>query len=235
MSTAWRVWRCGQAQCSEDTPGCPRADRARKDLRAICIVQGCLSPRVGANMCAPHQQHTTRLGHLRAMEQEQDTTANEADELARRLLLLSALDKRVAAAIADAREGLRRLIRPGTTLKPRLSDGGPAGTMSYTVAGIKAQVADEKALAAWVMTRYPTEVDMPVVVRPAFRARLLEVSEAAGVPLGPGGEAAEDAPPIRMVNTPGVVRATPDKERAAQLWAEIRAGATLFELEEQGQ
>jgi hypothetical protein len=168
------------------------------------------------------------------MEQEQ-ITANEADELARRLLLLAALDKRVAAAIADTRASLRRLIRPGTSLKPQLVDGGPAGVVSYTVAGIKAQVADEEAFTAWVMTRYPTEVEMPVVVRPAFRAQVLEVSEAAGVALGPGGEAAEDAPPIRMVNTSGTVRALPDKNRTAELWAEIKAGATLFELEEQDQ
>lgn len=210
--------------------------RPGHDLRALCIVQGCLTPRVGANMCAPHQHHTTRMGHVRAMEQEQERiTANEADELARRLLLLAALDKRVAAAIAATRASLRQLIRPGTSLKPRLADGGPAGAVSYSVAGIKAQVADEEAFTAWVLRRYPGETHMPILVRDAFRARVLEVSEAAGVALGPGGEAAEDAPPIRMVNTSGTVRALPDKNRTAELWAEIRAGATLFELEEQGQ
>ena len=85
------------------------------------------------------------------------------------------------------------------------------------------------------MKRYPTEAEMTVTVREAFRARVLEVSEAAGVALGPGGEAAEDAPPVRIVNTAGTVRALPDKNRTAELWAAIRAGATLFELEEQGQ
>jgi hypothetical protein len=166
--------------------------------------------------------------------QEQDT-ANEMDELARRLLLLNALKGRVEGAIADTRASLRKQIRPGTSLKPRLADGGPAGVVSYSVAGIKAQIADEEAFTAWVLKRYPTEAEMPVVVRPAFRAQVLEVSEAAGVALGPGGETAEDAPPVRLVNTSGVIAARPDKDRAAELWAEIRAGATLFELEEQGQ
>jgi hypothetical protein len=166
------------------------------------------------------------------MEQEQDT-ASEIEALAKRLLLLAALDKRVAGAIADARAGLRRLIRPGTSVKPQLADGGPAGVVSYSVAGIKAQVADEEAFTAWVLKRYPTEVHMPILVRDAFRAQVLEVSEAAGVALGPGGEAAEDAPPVRMVNTSGTVRALPDKNKTQELWAEIRAGATLFELEEQ--
>jgi hypothetical protein len=107
--------------------------------------------------------------------------------------------------------------------------------VSYSVAGLRAVVSDEKAFIAWVLRRYPTEADMPVIVRPAFTAQVLEVSKAAGVPLGPGGESEEDAPPVRMVNTSGVISARPDKERSAQLWAEIRAGATLFELEEQGQ
>jgi hypothetical protein len=164
-----------------------------------------------------------------------DTTANEIDELARRLLLLASLKGRVEGAIADTRTSLRKLTRPGTSVKPRLADGGPAGVVSYTVAGIKAQVADEEAFTAWVLKRYPTEATMAVSVREAFRARVLEVSEAAGVALGPGGEAAEDAPPVRMVNTAGTVRALPDKNRTSELWAEIRAGATLFELEEQGQ
>jgi hypothetical protein len=141
----------------------------------------------------------------------------------------------VEEAISERRAKLRKLIRPGTSIKPALSDGlTPAGVVSYSVAGIKAQVADETAFTDWVIRRYPTEVEMVTSVRAPFKAKVLEVSEVAGVPLGPGGEAAEDAPPVRLVNTAGTVRALPNKDRTAELWAEIRAGATLFELEEQG-
>jgi hypothetical protein len=199
------------------------------DLRALCIIQGCLNLRVGANLCVPHQQHTTQMGLNRAMTEQRDI-----DELARRLLLLAALDKRVKSAIDEAKAKLRRMIGPGTTVRPTLSDGGPAGYAAYTVAAIQAMVSDEKAFAAWVQRRYPTECELVVKVRDGFRDKVLEVSEAAGVPLGPGGETAEDAPAgVRVLNTAGTLRAVPDKNRAAELWAEIRAGATLFELEEQ--
>lgn len=187
-------------------------------------------------MCTPHEQHTTRLGHLRAMEQEQDT-ASEIEELAKGLLLLNALKGRVEESIAERKAKLRQLIRPGTSVKPVLADGGPAGVVSYSVAGIRAVVPkeNEKAFTDWVIKRYPTEVEMVTNVRAPFRAKVLEVSEVAGVALGPGGEAAEDAPPVRLVNTAGVIAGRPDSDRTAELWAEIRAGATLFELEEQGQ
>lgn len=158
----------------------------------------------------------------------------QEDELARQLLLVQAL----LARVEEERQRLRSLmvqqIRPGTTLKPALADGTPAGIVLRTVAGVKANIGDPKAFAGWVAHRYPSEVYLPAMpamaVREAFTAKVLEMSEAVGVPIGPGGEVAEDAPAgVRILNTQGVLRVSPDKDNADALWREIRAGATILE------
>lgn len=165
------------------------------------------------------------------------TESNEADELARQLLLVSALQARVEEERAKLRSLMVQQLRPGTTLKPVLADGSPAGTVLRTVAGVRAQVGDPKAFAAWVAKRYPSEVYLPpmpaMAVREAFQAKVLEMSEAAGVPIGPGGEVAEDAPAgVRILNTQGQLRVIPDKDNTQALWTEIRDGAWLLkELE----
>jgi hypothetical protein len=163
-----------------------------------------------------------------AQEDEQDQLARQ-EQTAKRVLLLTALANRVL----EERDRLKAELglAPGSRLKPTLQDGSAAGSVLRTVAGIKAQVGDPKAFAAWVAKRYPGEVYLPpMAVREAFTKRVLEVSEAAGVALGPGGETAEDAPAgVRILNTPGVVRISPDKDNAAGLWAEIREGATILE------
>ena len=196
-------------------------------LGSLCIVQGCLNSRQGANLCAPHQSYTTELGMRRAMEQD------DQEQLARQVLLLTALANRVI----EERDRLKAAmgLAPGSRLQPTLRDGSAAGSVSRTVAGIRAQVGNPEAFASWVAKRYPSEVYLPpVAVREAFTKRVLEASEVAGVPMGPGGETAEDAPPgIRILNTPGVVRVAPSKDNAAGLWAEMRSGATI--LEELGQ
>jgi hypothetical protein len=162
------------------------------------------------------------------MEQEDDQLARQ-EQTAKRVLLLTALANRVL----EERDRLKAelALAPGSRLKPTLADGSAAGSVLRTVAGVKAQVGDPKAFAAWVAKRYPGEVYLPpMAVREAFAKRVLEVSEAAGVPLGPGGETAEDAPAgVRILNTPGVVRISPDKDNAAGLWAEIREGSTILE------
>jgi len=203
------------------------------DLGALCIIQGCLTSRQGANLCAPHQSYTTELGMRRAMEQvtqqQLDEVQARQEDKARQVLLLTALANRVL----EQRDRLKAELglAPGSRLKPTLADGSPAGAVSRTVAGIKAQVGNPEAFAAWVQKRYPSEVYLPpIAVREAFIKRVLECSEAAGVPLGPGGETAEDAPAgVRILNTPGVVRVAPDKDNAAALWAEMRSGATILE------
>jgi hypothetical protein len=201
----------------------------RTDLRTLCIIQGCLNPRAGANLCAPHEVHTTELGARRAMAQE-----DEVDALARQLLLVQALLARVEEERTKLRSLMVQQIRPGTTLKPTLTDGTPAGTVLRTVAGVRANIGDPKAFAGWVAKHYPSEVYLPpmppMAVREAFQAKVLEMSEAVGVAIGPGGETAEDAPKgVRIINTQGVLRVSPDKENTQALWAEIRKGATILE------
>ena len=163
-----------------------------------------------------------------AQADEQDQLARQ-DQIARQVLLLTAL----AGRVLEERDRLKAELgmAPGARLKPLLSDGSAAGSVSRTVAGIKAQVGNPEAFAAWVAKRYPTEVYLPpMAVRDAFTKRVLAASEAAGVPLGPGGETAEDAPAgVRILNTPGVMRVSPDKDNAAGLWAEIRRGTTILE------
>jgi len=165
---------------------------------------------------------------------QEDEQRIASDDLARQLLLVSAL----LARVAEERDKLRSLmvqqIRPGTTMKPTLADGSPAGTVLRTVTGVRAQVGDPKAFAAWVARRYPSEVYLPpmpaMAVREAFQAKVLEMSEAAGVAIGPGGEVAEDAPAgVRILNTQGQLRVIPDKDNADALWREIRTGATILE------
>lgn len=158
------------------------------------------------------------------------TQSNATDELARRVLLLTALAQRVTEQRDRLKAELVGMIGPGTRLRPVLADGSPAGYVTRTVAGIKAVVGDADAFAAWVQKRYTTEVSLQVTVRPAFTAKVLEMSEAAGIPIGPGGEVAEDAPAgIRVLNTAGSTRVVPDKDNADALWAEIRDSATIME------
>jgi hypothetical protein len=198
-------------------------------LSTLCVIQGCLNPRQGSNLCAPHQQHTSELGVRRAMTQP-DERQRQVEQMAKEVLLLSALASRVTEERDRLKRQLIELVPPGTTLRPALTDGSSAGYVSRTVGGIKAMVSDAKAFAAWVQKRYTLEVSLQVTVREAFTAKVLEMSEAAGVPIGPGGEVAEDAPAgIRVLNTPGSTRAVPDKANAAALWNEIRTGATILE------
>lgn len=157
-----------------------------------------------------------------ASERPDPGPGDRVDDLARRLVLLAALERAVADAKAEAKDELRRLIRPGHTLRPLLGDGRPAGSVSYTIGRPTVAVADEAALAEWVTRRYPTEVELATTVRPAFRKQLLEGALAAGVPIGPGGEVAEDGPPLSIRTGAGYLTAKADPKRATAVWAEIR-------------
>jgi hypothetical protein len=145
--------------------------------------------------------------------------------LARQLLLLGALERRVKDGKAAVSAALKKAgLEPGTTLRPLLADDRPAGNVQYTVPGTKALVADEKAFADWVQATYPANVELVVTVRPAFADVILALSQDAGQPVGPGGEVGDHAPAgIRVGQTPPQIRAVPDRARAAELWAAIRS------------
>jgi hypothetical protein len=192
---------------------------------ALCVIQGCLNIRAGANLCAPHEHYTTHLGQERAPIMD----ADRIDALARRLILLQHLEQRVSQAKTDTKQELHQLIKPGTQLRPLLADGQPAGVVSYPAGATRASISDADAWGEWVMRHYPTECQLIPVPRKAFQDKVLEMSKAAGVPIGPGGEVAESAPAgVKVSSFAGAVRALPAADRGPELWAEI--GQRLEEL-----
>ena len=160
-----------------------------------------------------------------------DTLAAHVDGLGRRLLLLKALDARIAGEITEARRELQLAgFRPGNTMRPPMSDGKPAGSISYSVGSLGATVSDPDAFARWVIDNYPRATSLEVKVAEWFTAQVLDASLTAGVPIGPGGEVGEDGPPgIRIGQRAGSISARPDPKRSAALWAEMHA--FLNELE----
>lgn len=157
---------------------------------------------------------------------------NPADKLALQLLALQLLAKRIDERIGQTKDKLRREISPGTLLRPALGDGVKAGSVSYTQPEPRARVIDMDALAAWCARRYPRETELVQRVRPAFVVKLLDLSTAAGQPIGPGGEV-DDPPPglLVAISTPTVVVRL-DPERVAQLWDAARMWTDLVEVEQ---
>jgi hypothetical protein len=157
-------------------------------------------------------------------EVEAETLADLRAGLGRRLLLLKALEKRVNYELGEAKRQLRLAgFRPGNTERPPLSDGRPAGAIAYSVGTLGATVTDPEAFAKWAGKHYPTATRLEVVVAEWFTAQVIAGSEAAGVPIGPGGEVGEDAPPgITVKQRAGSISARPDPKRSDALWADIR-------------
>ncbi|PKW15959.1 hypothetical protein [Saccharopolyspora spinosa] len=94
------------------------------------------------------------------------------------------------------------------TLHPTLPDGTEIAAVTVPRSATKVVVTDERALAAWVAERYPTEVETVPVVRPAFLERLKDVSKAAGEPCAPDGTL--DVPGLEVVTAPpSAARVTP--------------------------
>jgi len=152
-------------------------------------------------------------------------------ELAERLLLLSALEKRVAAMKAETQAELKATVPPGTTLKPSLGPGEQLGTVSFTLSNLRASVADMDAWAAWAEKNYPQNVSMVLVVADWLTEKALALSTKAGRPVGPGGEL--DPPGITLRPTAPYVSARPKPEAMPALWAQIRD--RLPELTEAGE
>lgn len=154
------------------------------------------------------------------------TDADALDDAGRRLLLLSALAKRVAGAIERTKADLLRRMPAGAQLRPTLPDGTTQAGLVFRATGrISAAVTDEAALVAWLKSNgYAEHVEFVQRPRAAALRRLLDMAEAAGVPIGPGGEVAENAPAGIAVHESagsGVV-ARPDHARAGELWAAAR-------------
>jgi hypothetical protein len=150
--------------------------------------------------------------------------AEMREGIARRLLLLGLLKSAADSEIKESRRQLRLAgLRPGNTIRPPMLDGKPAGAVTYSIGSVAAEVVDPEAFAGWVLKRYPTATRLRVEVAEWFTAQVIAGSEAAGVPIGPGGETGEDAPPgVRVGERAGSIGARPDRKRSAVLWAEIR-------------
>jgi hypothetical protein len=146
--------------------------------------------------------------------------AENADELATRLLLLSALEGAVAESISRTKELLAGRMTVGDLKRPRIGSA-PAGSVTYANGSISASVADMPALVAWVERNYTTELELVVGVRPAFLTAILDASKEAGEPCAPDGTLDVPGVSVRRGN-PRIV-ARPDKAHAAELWLEARA------------
>lgn len=144
----------------------------------------------------------------------------DADRLAMRLLLLAELRRAITTEMDAAKQELAGLVSPGTTLRPQL-DGRDAGRVAYSTGRVTAAVTDPVRFGLWVAENYPTEVQqLAPIVRPAYAARVLEVSKAAQRPVTPTGEV--DPPGISVAIGRGSLTVTPDDSMAGELWAEVR-------------
>ncbi|MFJ1765021.1 hypothetical protein ACIOD2_32170 [Amycolatopsis sp. NPDC088138] len=113
-------------------------------------------------------------------------------------------------------------------------DGEKIGTVSMSDPDPKPRISDERAFADWAEKTYPDDVEWdfailgsheqvaavlyehaPELVKriakvsPHFRARVLEDSTDAGMPVGPGGEA--DVPGVSMSSGVPSLRVVPAK------------------------
>jgi len=75
---------------------------------------------------------------------------------------------------ADARAEFEEQGTPPTWRVPDVA------TVSASVTHAGIVVGDERALARWVMSRYPTEVEEVVQVRSAWRTHLLAIAQPSG-------------------------------------------------------
>lgn len=143
-----------------------------------------------------------------------------ADELASRLLLLSALEGAVAQSIKRTKELLTARMTVGDLKRPRIG-GAVAGSVTYANGAQSVTVTDEAALTAWIEEHYTTELELLVRVRPAFLEQIKEATKAAGEPAAPGGELGVPGVSVRE-GMPRIV-ARPDRAHAAELWLAARA------------
>lgn len=155
--------------------------------------------------------------------------AEEADTLARRLLLLSVLAGRVAEAKSEVKDQLEKLVKVGTLLRPQVQ-GQAAGSVSYTAGKKSAAVYSDAEFTAWVREHHPEHLSLQPVVDPEFRADCVVASERAGVPVSRYGDL--DVRGIHATTGQPSLIVRPNKARAAELWREIRVAELIGELDE---
>lgn len=155
--------------------------------------------------------------------------ADEADALARRLLLLSVLAGRVAEAKSEVKEQLEKLVKVGTLLRPQVG-GQSAGAVSYSAGRKSAGIYSEAEFTKWVLAHHPEHVTLQPVVDPEFRAACVVASEMAGHPISKYGDM--DVAGIRATTGEPSLIVRPNKARAAELWREIRVAELIGELTE---
>jgi hypothetical protein len=173
---------------------------------------------------ARQRVYAERVAHANARREQELAAgiaqAEDADELALRALLLSALIGAAQESLSLTKELLSARMTVGDLKRPRIGSA-PAGRVSYANGSISASVSDMPALVAWVERNYTTELELVTAVRPAFLTAILTASKEAGEPCMPDGTLDVPGVSVRRGN-PRIV-ARPDKARAAELWLEARA------------
>jgi hypothetical protein len=107
-----------------------------------------------------------------------------------------------AAVTADM--GKRRVERVGAYLP----DGTKMAAVGYSSGRTSARITDETAALNWVLARYPTEVQVIKMIRPAFLKVLLDDAKANGVGIDKGTgevlpfiEVSQGAPYVTVTTT----------------------------------
>lgn len=109
---------------------------------------------------------------------------SDMKELARVALASKVLADAARDEGAQAREALAAQMAEVGSERVRVKDNDvDYGTLVLASGSRRAQVTDEKAFVDWVAERYPDE--MVLLVRPAFRERLLSSATKLGDPVDP--------------------------------------------------
>lgn len=146
---------------------------------------------------------------------------SDPKSLARDLLLLAELGKRVKAADLVARSAYAAAADVGDRAV-WVVDDGRVGAVQLAAGATRVVVSDAAALLEWVRRVHPTEAVQAWAVRPAYQAALLEAVKAAGEPVDPA--TGEVVPGIRVETGPPSVRVVPDRGAGALVEAEWAAG-----------
>jgi hypothetical protein len=155
------------------------------------------------------------------METIPEGAAPPPDDLARRLVVLSMLGKRVAEAVAETKDRLAGSLTVGDVKKPTHPDDPRLrlGSVTFAAGKVSAVVTDPAALAAWLGRRYPGKgrLDWVPADKDEFEAfretyagervghwipaeglfeAVLAASRAAGEPMSPDGDL--DVPGVKV-------------------------------------
>lgn len=145
--------------------------------------------------------------------------------LAVQAVALRLLADKVAERANRIRQELADALDVGDRKTAALDTGQAVGQIIYAKASWTAKVIDSCALAEWVNTHYPSEVQLVPTVRPAFLAAILAASKQACLPMAPDGTL--DVPGITVTKGDPYITIKPDKAAEPALIEALRANQAL--------